>query len=232
VVEAAGLTDALIGFARTLTGGYDVTDVLHELAGRVARVVGVSGAGVVLRHGTGIRFVIADSEAVRVLEQLQEEHQQGPCVDAIDSGEPVTVEHLPDMGWRWPEYVARATDLGFAAVASLPMCNRSRIGGLDLYHPHRHAWSEDELRVARVFTDIATGYVLNASELQRQRRTAEQLQRALDSRVVIEQAKGIIAAERKVKVDQAFALLRKYANDHNATLRSVADAVVNLGLRI
>jgi AmiR/NasT family two-component response regulator len=111
------------------------------------------------------------------------------------------------------------------------MGNTECIGTLDLHRANEHAWTEHEVATARVFTDIATAYVLQASQHAREQRTIEQLQHALNSRVIIEQAKGVLAAERKISVDHAFALLRKHANDRNVTLRAVADAVVNLGLR-
>jgi hypothetical protein len=229
--EVNGLTGALIGFARTLTAGYDISDVLHDLAGRVSGVLAIAGAGVSLRQDDVLRFVTADTEAIATLEREQEQEQDGPCMDALRSGEPVAVPDLTEQGARWPHYTALAVRLGIVAVAAIPMRNAARIGVLDLYDTHTHDWSQGELATARVFTDIATAYVLHASELTRERRTVEQLQRALESRVVIEQAKGIVAADRGITVDQAFALLRKHANDRNATLRAVAEAVVNLGLR-
>lgn len=231
MAEMSGLTQALIGFARTLAGGYDVSDVLHDLPDRVSSVLNIAGAGVSVRDGGAIRFVTVDHEAIVALERVAEKHDQGPCVDATRTGQQVLVSRLADHAARWPDYAAKAAELGIVAVAAIPMRNAARIGALDLFDTSEHDWSPEEVDIADVFADIATAYVLHASDLERDRRTIEQLQHALDSRVIIEQAKGILAGERKISIDQAFALLRKHANDRNATLRAVAEAVVHLGLR-
>lgn len=118
------------------------------------------------------------------------------------------------------------------AVAALPMMVDSRsIGALNLYNHQVRQWSDDDLAAARVLADMATSYIINASELEKAQRTTEQLQEALDSRLVIEQAKGILAADGRLGMDQAYQVLRRHARSHNASLRSVAEAVVNLGLR-
>ena len=230
-MQQAGLTDALISFARTLTRGYDISDVLHDLVDHVTAVLGVNCAGVSLVENGGLRFVTANQESATALERTQEKAQQGPCVDVLATEHAVAVARLADYAAQWPAYVQRAAEVGIVAVASVPLTNARPIGALDLYFDHEHEWSEDEITAARIFADIATGYVLGASELQRERRTVEQLQQALDSRIVIEQAKGILSAEKKITLDEAFVRLRRHANNHNATLRSVAEAVVHLGLR-
>jgi GAF domain-containing protein len=231
VTESAGLYEALVGFAHTLTRGYDISDVLHDLTSRIPSVLDIYGAGVSLCDANTTRFVTADNEAVAFLERVQQESQNGPGTAAIQANEPVLVQQLAEQADCWPDYVARAAELGIVSVAAIPMSNSIRIGALDLYDKRLHEWTDDEVSIARVFTDIASSYVLNASELKRQRRTAEQLQQALDSRVIIEQAKGIISADRNISIDQAFNVLRKHASDRNATLRAVAEAVVKLGLR-
>jgi GAF domain-containing protein len=227
----SALTRALIGFARTLAAGYDVSDVLHDLPDRVTSVLNIAGAGVSVRHDGAVRFVTVDHETIAALERVAEENDQGPCVDAIGTGQRVLISRLGDHAARWPDYTAKAAKLGIVAVAAIPMRNAARIGALDLFDTSEHHWTQEEVDIADVFADIATAYVLHASQLERDRRTIEQLQHALDSRVIIEQAKGILAGERKISIDQAFALLRKHANDRNATLRAVAEAVVHLGLR-
>ncbi len=231
MTESDALTEALVGFARTLAGGYDVSDVLHELTGRVTSALGIAGAGVSLRRDGRMAFVTADSERIAALERVQEGRGEGPCTEALDTGKPVLVPALPERASHWPAYAAQAAELGIAAVAAIPLRNASRLGALDLYDTRRREWSAHDVSTGEVFSDIAGAYVLHASELDRERRTVEQLQGALDSRVVIEQAKGILAAENKISIDQAFALLRRHANDRNATLRAVAEAVVQLGLR-
>ena len=234
MADVQALLDTLSGFARTVTSGYDVSDVLHDLNERVTQVLHLSGAGVSLLQDDRLRHVAALDESVTRLEQLQESHQAGPCVDATNLGHPVAVDDLRDGAWaaRWPDYCAAAATLGIVAVAGVPMTAGDRaVGSIDLYDRQPRRWAEEDLQAATTLADIATAYVVNASELEQQRRTAEQLQRALDSRIVIEQAKGILSAANGVSVDEAFQLLRRHARGHNARIHEVAAAVVHLGLR-
>lgn len=232
VIDQEQLLDGLMDFARTLTRGYDVAAVVHELTEHATRTLGVAGAGVSLYENGMLRFVSAGVEEIARVERVQELHQRGPCMQAIESGAPVLVGAF---GWqdaqKWPDYVAAATDAGIGAVAAVPMRNGTKIGAVDLYRYSPHEWSDVEIKTAAVFCDIATAYVLNAAEIERHKRTSDQLQGALSSRVVIEQAKGIIACQRAITVDQAFVVLRKHARDHQTSLRAVATAVVQLGLR-
>lgn len=198
----------------------------------MSEVLDISGAGVSLVQDDRLRFATSDDERVAGLERLQEETQEGPCVDAVRTGEVVTVDDLSLGQPRWPVYEAHAREIGVAAVAGIPMHpDGASLGALDLYSDSPRSWSAGDLDRARVLADVATGYLVNASRADNERRLAEQLQAALDSRIVIEQAKGIISAHRDISIDEAFQRLRKHANDHNATLRATAEAVVELGLR-
>jgi hypothetical protein len=117
-------------------------------------------------------------------------------------------------------------------VASIPMRHDGEsIGTVDLYSAARRDWCTGNLRAAGILADMATGYLVQARELDRQGRIVGQLREALDSRIVIEQAKGVLAAERRISVDEAFEVLRRHARNHAVSLRSVAEAVVSLGLR-
>lgn len=226
------LVGALSDFARTLVRHFDISDVLYDLTTRVTTVLEVASAGVSLVQDGRLRFVTALDETTASLERVQESEQAGPCVEAFRTGEPLLVSSIDRAEQRWPAFVAQARSVGFAAVAGIPMrLDGERLGALDVYHTSPREWSDDDVRVARVLADMASSYVVTASELERQQRTTEQLQRALDSRVIIEQAKGVIAAERKITIDQAFDVLRSHARSHNADLRTVAEAVINLGLR-
>lgn len=226
------LVGALSDFARTLVRHFDISDVLYDLTTRVTTVLEVASAGVSLVQDGRLRFVTALDETTASLERVQESEQAGPCVEAFRTGEPLLVSSIDRVEQRWPAFVAQARSVGFAAVAGIPMrLDGERLGALDVYHTSPREWSDDDVRVARVLADMASSYVVTASELERQQRTTEQLQRALDSRVIIEQAKGVIAAERKITIDQAFDVLRSHARSHNADLRTVAEAVINLGLR-
>lgn len=226
------LMRALSEFAGTLAKGYAISDVLHDLAEQVTAVLKIDGAGVSVQDGDQLRFVTALDERSTLLEGVQDAAQAGPCVDAWRSGQAVTVADLQREPHGWDRYERAANDAGIVAIAGIPMrCDNQSIGALDLYSSTPRQWSGDDLESARILADMASSYVIHASELDRQRRLNEQLRAALDSRIVIEQAKGILAAERQITVDAAFEVLRRHARRHSATLRSVAEAVVNLGMR-
>lgn len=224
--------EVLSDFARRLVQPFAIGDVLDDLARRVPVVLDITGAGVSLERDGRVLFVTAVDERTTRLETIQEQEQSGPCIDAWRSGEEVAVADLDEITSRWAPYGQAVRDAGVTAVAGIPMRVATKaIGALDLYCDKQRAWSDDDLAAAQVFADVATSYVTNAAEVGRQRRLTEQLQEALDSRVVIEQAKGILAAERRISVDEAFRVLRRHARNHGSSLRAVAVAVVDLGLR-
>ena len=106
------------------------------------------------------------------------------------------------------------------------------MGSLNIYDERIRHWSEGDVRAARVLADMAVGYVINASQLEQAERTREQLQEALESRVVIEQAKGMLANANGITIDEAFGRLRRHARSSRLPLREVATAVVESGLEI
>lgn len=229
--EADRLLDSVGGLARSVAERGDVADVLHDLAIRLQDVLDVASAAVSLVQDGEVRHSAAASEAGAVVERCQEARQVGPAVDVARGGQLVCVGDLSRAPEGWAPVVAEAATVGLRAVASMPMrFGEHLLGGASAYAAEPTDWSEELLHRGQVLTDVGTSLVWSAIELQRHRTLAEQLQRALDSRVLIEQAKGMIAARRGVSVDTAFKVLRRHANDHNATLRATAEAVVNLGL--
>jgi GAF domain-containing protein len=229
------LLESLERFATTLTGGYGVGDVLHDLTSEITDVLDLTGAGVTLVQDGKQRFVTAAVEAIAALERVQEEHQRGPCVDAVTTAQPMTVSDLEDSdtSQRWPEYSHAAKAAQIRAVAGIPMlAEGSAVGAVNLYSRQPRTWRAGDMRVASVFANIATGYLVHASAAQQHQRTREQLQEALSTRVVIEQAKGVLATQREIDVDEAFLLLRKYARDHGARIHDVARAIVDGDLHL
>ncbi|MGN6606748.1 MAG: ANTAR domain-containing protein [Jatrophihabitans sp.] len=226
------VTHELAGLAHTWEPGGDVFEALRDLTVRIVRALHLTGAGVSLMSDGALQFVATDSDWSAVLERVQDDVGEGPCYDAWVSGAPSLVTRMGEgEAGRWPTFAATAAEQRAVAVAAVPVRGRKRIGVLDLYVDSEHLWSPDEVAVATAFAAMTATHVLNALALEREQRTVQQLQQALESRVVIEQAKGIVAAERGIGVDEAFRALRKHANDRNVTLRSVAEAVVKLGLR-
>ncbi len=225
------LTTTLSEFAATLVAGHAVSDVLHDLAGRVSAVAGIPGVGVYLHVDGALSFVTGLDALATAVPRAEECEPAGPCAAACRCGELVIVADLAARH-RWPGYARALLQAGVVAVAGVPMhLAGQRIGALGLYSSRRRDWPGDDLDAVRVLADFAAGYVISAARLDRSHRLGEQLQQALDSRILIEQAKGIVSAERGISVDKAFERLRRHARNRNATLRSVAEAVVSLGLR-
>ena len=220
-------------FARVLPAQYDLELALVELTESVAAVLDLVGSGVTMAEEGQLRFVTAVSQASGELERIQEEQQAGPCQDAYDTGDAVWVPDVRVETTRWPEFAAAATRLGVAGVAGIPMrLSNQIIGALNLYSSTPRVWSEEDLAAATVLADVATSYVINASKMRQQQQLSEQLQQALESRVVIEQAKGITAHQHSVTVDEAFHLMRGHARNNNASIRAVAQAIVAVGLQV
>jgi GAF domain-containing protein len=228
------LTTVLSEFAHTLTSRFDVSEVLYRLAEHVIEILRVEGAGVSVVDEDGkLRPVTAPNELTRKLEACEEEHQQGPCVDAFRDCTVVVVPNLLDgCDEKWPDWCREADSLGVRAVLGVPLRVQDQsLGAMNIYNSEPRDWRDSEVRVAQVLCDMAASYVSNASDLDQARRTTEQLQEALESRIIVEQAKGALAAEQRISVDEAFHILRDHSRRHGASLRSVAEAVVNLGLR-
>ncbi len=223
------ILESLRRFAAALTGGYGIGDVLHNLTEEMPRVLNLTGAGVTLVHDGRQRFVTAAIEAIADLERVQENFQKGPCIDAVAAALPVTVPDIAaaDVAETWPDYIKAAKESGIRAVAGIPMqADAVAIGAVNLYDSQPRTWTANDLRTAGIFADIATGYLVHASAARQQQRTADQLQQALNTRLVIEQAKGVLATKHAISIDDAFGRLRRYARDHQQGIHDVARGVV------
>ncbi|AKE89570.1 hypothetical protein RAJCM14343_0031 [Rhodococcus aetherivorans] len=220
-------------FARLLPTPYDVGAALDELVDGVTAVLGLLGCGVSLQCEGRLQFVTAAAEVVGEMERCQEEAGVGPCQYAFDRGEPIAVADVRTRSDLWPDYAEKAREHGIAAVAGIPMqLADEKIGALDLYACEPREWADREIAAAQIFADMATGYIVNSNKLRQHEQLNAQLQAALDSRIVIEQAKGIIAHARSTTPDEAFRLIRGHARSNQAPVRSVAKAIVEVGLRV
>lgn len=220
-------------FARTLLTSYDVDSALEDLTSRLVTVLGLDGSGVALALDGQLQFATAVPQRIVDLERVQHEHQAGPCVNAYRAGRILAVPDLAARADDWPDYCAVAERLHVRAVVGVPMQLTDRpVGAVNLYRDEVTDWREEDLAAAVVMADMATAYLVNASTLRQQEQLNEQLKGALESRVLIEQAKGVVANARSVKVEAAFGMIRSHARSHNVTVRAVADAIVNLGLLV
>ena len=228
VTRDARLARSFVALADTLVDDFDLLDFLHVLTDRCVSLLGVSAAGLLLTDQRGaLRLVAASSEQSRLLELFQLETDEGPCRDCFHSGEPVAVADLAAAKDRWPRFAAEARLRGFAAVQALPMRLRNDvIGALNLFSDRPGELREETVRLGRALADVATIGLLQARTIQRRDALTEQLQTALNTRVLIEQAKGVIAERRQVDMDAAFALLRASARSHNRRLADLSRAVI------
>jgi GAF domain-containing protein len=234
MVNPAALLEQLAGFAATVAREADVTRVMHDLTERVTQLLGATGTGASLVRDMTLVFAASSTSAVADVEHVQEIDQAGPGLDALSREKAVTIRDLqaPDVTVRWPKYAAAGADAGVRAAVAIPMQAAGVVVAvLGVYDAAPREWSSSDVQAVQILSGMAAGLVLQAGELEHERRRAEQLQQALDSRVVIEQAKGMLAGANGVSVDDAFQLLRSYSREHNAKLHDVATAVVHLGLR-
>jgi len=222
------LLETFVELADTLIDDFDVIDFLHLLVDRSVELLNVDAAGLLLadQHGR-LQLIATSNEQVRLLELFQLQNDEGPCLDAYATGTRVSHADLAGANDRWPRFATAATDSGFAAVDALPMRLRGDvIGALNLFRSDPGELTETALRTARALVDVATIGLLQERSIRHQEVLTEQLQTALNNRVVIEQAKGYIAHRLGVDMDDAFAALRGYARGHNLKLSGVAGSVI------
>jgi hypothetical protein len=218
------LPEAFVELADTLVAGFDVIDFLHLLTDRSVELLDASAAGLLLADPRGeLRVVAASSEQVRLLELFQLQSDQGPCLDCFRTGRPVSEGDLSTADERWPRFTAIARRAGFAAVQALPMRLRNEtIGALNLFRTTPGPFGTADVRVGQALADVATIGLLNERSLRRAEILNEQLQGALNSRVIIEQAKGKLAERLGLDMEQAFAVLRRHARARNRGLSDLA----------
>jgi transcriptional regulator with GAF, ATPase, and Fis domain len=223
------LSATFVELTDTLVAGFDVIDFLHVLTDRSVQLLDVSAAGLLLADPRGeLRVVAASSEAARLLELFQIQNAQGPCLDCFRSGRPVAAADLAAAAARWPRFAPAARRAGFAAVQALPMRLREQvIGALNFFRAAPGAFPAADIRVGQALADVATISLLHERSMRHSDTLNEQLQTALNSRVLIEQAKGKLAERLGLDMDQAFSLLRGQARARNLRLSDLAQAFID-----
>ena len=226
------LVGAFVQMADTLVDDYDVVDLLHQLVGYCVSLLDAAAAGLLLADQRGgLQVVASSNEETRLLELFQVQNNEGPCLECVASGEPVLVPDLAAEAGRWPRFVPRSLAQGYAAVHAIPLRLRSdTIGALNLFGREPGFLRRQDSQVVRALADTATIGILQERAIHRGEVLTEQLQNALNNRVIIEQAKGVLAHAGGIDMDHAFQALRSYGRGHNARLADIARGLVTLTL--
>lgn len=225
------LADTLVTLADTLVGDFDAADFMYLLVDRCKELLDVDEAGLVLSDPAGSLMVVAStSERTRLLEVFQVQSEEGPCYDAYHTGRRVITPDLSteEAEKRWPGFTGAARHAGFTSVTALPMRLRNQvIGALNLLQTTPGALPDIDLNLAQALADVATIGLLQERAIRDGQLVITQLQNALNSRVVIEQAKGFIAQTLDISPGEAFDLLRLHARSHNHQISTLAKQIVN-----
>jgi GAF domain-containing protein len=227
-VSAQRLAEVFVEVADTLVDDFDVIEFLQLVSERTAELLQAGAVGLLLadQYG-GLQFMAASDEATKLLELFEVQHREGPCLDAFRTGDPVHASDLVADG-RWPLFSSRVIEAGFGSVHAMPMRLRGEvIGALSLFGRRSDQLDGADARIVQALVDIATIGLLQERAIRRNEVLVEQLQGALNSRVIIEQAKGALAQLRDITVDEAFELMRAFARNNGRRLSQVAQAVVS-----
>jgi GAF domain-containing protein len=231
VDDAKRMAEVFVELADTLIENFDVVDFLQRLTDRCVELLQADASGLMLTDQRGgLQLMAATLERARVLELFELQVQEGPCLECFNTGEAITNVELAEAeaNRRWPVFAPAAMDAGFGATHALPMRLRGRvIGALNLFTDDQVRLGDHDIAVGQAMADVATIGLLHQRNTHEQTILSEQLQTALQSRILVEQAKGALAARTGVTVGEAFTKMRSYARSNNLTLSGVAEAVVD-----
>lgn len=225
----AQLAHRFVTLADTLVDDYDLVDLLDQLVTSCVELLGMAAAGLLLKDPEGtLQLLASSSDATRVVELYQLESSEGPCLDAVRTGRPVSVPHAEELRSRWPSYASAVVSHGYRSVYACPLRLREQtIGALNVFGSAAAPLDPDDLRIAQALADVATIGILQQRSLHRSWVVAEQMQAALNSRIVIEQAKGVLAEHGKIDMEAAFTALRSHARRTGSKLGVVASQLVH-----
>lgn len=219
---------AFVELSNELVDDYDVVDMLSQLATNCASLLDVSSAGLLLADENGsLHLVASSSERTHHLEVFQLQRDEGPCLDCYHARAPILVPELDTEESRWPQFCRAARVVGFKSVHALPMRLKNTVlGTLGLFGEETGSLADDDLALAQALVHVASVAIVNERSAADRATVHSQLQHALTSRIVVEQAKGVIAQAANLSMEDAFAILRRYARDHGRKLSDVSAEVV------
>jgi GAF domain-containing protein len=223
------IVETFVELTNTMVDDFDVIEFLHRLAERCVELLDCTEAGLLLVDAAGVlRVMASSSERSDALDLLQTQNEEGPCFECFHRGEPVSSTDLTNELGRWPTFAPAAVVRGFYSVQALPMrAGGDTIGALNLFRSQPGMIWDDDLPVGQGMADIAAVALLHERSLRESRGRVDQLQGALSSRVVIEQAKGVLAERASISLDSAFGRLRAYARTNNRRLSEVAGELID-----
>lgn len=228
MVTQQRLLDVVVQLADTLVAEFDMIDFLHTLTETCVELLDADAAGLMLADQRGQLQVIASStEETRLVELFELQHDEGPCLDCYRDGAAITNIDPDEAEQRWPTFGTAVRAAGFRSVHALPLRLRDEvIGAINLFLARPGTQSLQDLSLGQALADIATIGLLQERAIHERQILSEQLQSALNSRVLIEQAKGILAERHGLELAPAFTVMRTYARRTRNPLVLVASDVI------
>jgi GAF domain-containing protein len=226
------LSAAFVKLADTLIADFDVVDLLHWLVEECTKILDTQAGGLLLVDPAGVlQLVASTNEEAELVEVLQLAAGEGPCLDCFHTGSPVTVGDIETEAYKWPNFSAEAMKQGFRSVHATPLRLRGQtIGTMNLFSTHVGELAHEDIAVAQALADVATIGILQERTIRSATLISEQLQHALDSRILIEQAKGVLAATTGMSMNEAFATMRAHSRNKNCRRSLKTRPVSLLGL--
>lgn len=223
------LATTFVELADTLVAEFDALDFLHTLAERSVQMLSADAAGLILSdHRGNLQVLASTTHQARVIELLALQNSEGPCLDCYHSGQPVVNVGPEEAARRWPHFTASAAEVGYRSSHAVPMRLRDHIiGAVSLFCVEQTSLSENDVAIGQALADVATIGLVHERTIRQQEVLAEQLQTALNSRIIVEQAKGSLAERAGIEVDDAFAVMRDYSRRTRQPLSVVARSVIN-----
>ncbi|MBG0560819.1 GAF and ANTAR domain-containing protein [Actinoplanes aureus] len=228
-VSAERLATIFVEAADTLVDEFDLLEFLHMLTDRARSLVEAAAAGLMLADERGqLEFMAGSDENVRLVELFQLQNDQGPCLEAFRTGQPIINIDLGAATDRWSRFAPRAVEAGFRSVHAFPLRLRTQvIGALNIFGSSAGGdFHPADVPIMQALADVATIGLMQERAIRRSEALTEQLQGALNSRIIIEQAKGALAQVHGITVDEAFRRIRAYARNNNRRLTEVSELIV------
>ena len=227
MISPERLADVFVEVADTLVDDFDLMEFLHKLAEHAAWLSGGVVGLVLADEHQQLHYMGASDESARLLELVQLQVAAGPCLDCFRSGEQVSTTDLVGEAARWPAFAPYATGAGFRSVHAFPMRVRARVlGAVNVFRRDGTPLAHDQVRIIQALADVATVALIQEQTLRRAETLTGQLQTALDSRVIIEQAKGAVAGALGVSVEEAFERIRDHSRRERTPLTDFARDLV------